>query len=231
MNSPMTAPSSPAAASADLIPARAFRARASHPAFRAFAAPTGWLGRLAGWIMTRKNLPLNRLAVQTMEARAGEHVLEIGFGPGCALALLSAAVGPDGLVAGVDRSPEMLAAATRRNRPAVHGGRMRLTTGTADQLAWPEASFDRVLSVSNVQFWQPATRSLAEILRVLKPRGRLVIAVHTLREGQRRLTPGLFADELVAVKRWIERNGFVLTGEVVLDQGITGLCLVAQRPA
>ena len=50
-------------------------------------------------------------AIERLDPRPGERVLDLGYGTGLNHALLDAAVGPDGAVLGVDRSAAMLAVA------------------------------------------------------------------------------------------------------------------------
>ena len=82
----------------------------------------------------------NREAIAALEIAPTDVVLEIGFGPGCAIEAL-AAMTPKGKVFGVDPSEEMLTSASRRNRGAIGEGRVRLMKGRADD--WrldPESS-------------------------------------------------------------------------------------------
>src|SRR5690606_39026216 len=75
-----------------------------------FAVPTGLMGRLAGRVMFWTNRQRDLLPL--LGIRPGEHVLEIGYGPGKLLRLLSRTEAAR--VAGVDPSPEMRALATRK---------------------------------------------------------------------------------------------------------------------
>ena len=55
---------------------------------------------------------------------------------------------------------------------------MELRRSTASELPWEDGRFDAVVSVNNIQEWPTLRGDMAEIRRVLKDRGRLVIAVH-----------------------------------------------------
>ena len=68
-----------------------------------FKRPSGVLGRLAGWIMARRNLRRNEWVVSLLGIEPNHHVLEIGCGPGVALEL-AAELATRGRVVGVDHS-------------------------------------------------------------------------------------------------------------------------------
>ncbi|WP_042380721.1 class I SAM-dependent methyltransferase [Streptacidiphilus melanogenes] len=143
-----------------------------------FALPRGLGGALVGALMARRHGPQIRACVADLAPAAGEHVLEIGFGPGLGLAVLAGAAA-DLLVAGVDPSEPMLTSARRRTRRLGSGVRERieLCQATADDLPWPDGTFDGVCATNSVQLWQPLDASLAEVRRVLRPGGRLAVSV------------------------------------------------------
>lgn len=214
----------------DVVPARGFAGCATNPIKGAFANPRGALGRLAGWAMSRKNTPLNEFAVQLLAPQAGHKVLEIGYGPGKGLALLAALVGENGFIAGLDISELMLKNASRRNNSHILHKRMRLELGRADDIPHADETFDKILSVSNVQFWRPASKSFAETLRVLKPGGTICLGIHVLVEGQRRMTPGLYPEEREQLCAMLQRAGFVNVSQHPQDDGVHGYAIIAQRP-
>ena len=125
-----------------------------------FAHPSGWLGRLAGWIMLWTNKHGDVLRV--LDVQPGDDVLEIGYGPGGLIRQLAERTDAAG-IRGVDPSPEMRDQAKRHNRRAVRVGRVELGLGTADRTGLPDASVDRVVSVRSVAIWpdQAASGSFA----------------------------------------------------------------------
>lgn len=103
--------------------------------------------------------------------REGDRVLDVACGTG-ALALAAAGVvGPSGSVVGLDASPEMLAVA--RRKPS----RIDWLEGKAEALPLPDAGFDAVVSQFGMMFFDDRPRALREMVRVLKPGGRLAVAV------------------------------------------------------
>jgi SAM-dependent methyltransferase len=99
--------------------------------------------------------------------------LEVGCGGG---RLLERVLAAGASAAGVDHSPDMLALSSQRNRRAVEAGKLELKLGEADQLPWPDDTFDVLLSANTFFFIEQPGRALGEFFRVLSPGGRMVIA-------------------------------------------------------
>lgn len=147
-----------------------------HRLGRQLARPEGAAGALMGRLMVHANAVPNRLAIAALDMEAHDHVLEIGFGPGEALAAL-ARLAPLGRICGVEASPAMLARARRRNARTLGAGRMELVDGDFRRLPWADGAFDKVLAVNVAYFFDGAGTAVAEIRRVLKPGGRAVLYV------------------------------------------------------
>jgi arsenite methyltransferase len=114
-----------------------------------------------------------RATVQAAIAAApGEDVLDVGCGPGFYCAELVAAVGKAGAVTGVDSSPAMLVLAAQRC--AGHEN-VELLEGAAVALPLADESFDAALSVQVIEYVAEPERALAELHRVLRPGGRVLV--------------------------------------------------------
>ncbi len=109
------------------------------------------------------------------DLRPGETVLDLGSGGGADVLLSARRVGAEGLVYGLDMTPEMLELA-ERNRVAAGAQNVRFLEGRIERIPLPDESVDVVLSncVVNLSPDKPAV--LAEAHRVLRPGGRLAIA-------------------------------------------------------
>ena len=119
-------------------------------------------------------------------APAGARVLEVGCGPGH----LSVRLAHHGLaVTGLDLDPAMIARAQANTDRAANRGGLRpsFLVGDVATLAFPDRSFDLVVSTLSMHHWADPTAGLAEIARVLRPGARALI--WDLRPGVR---PHLF---------------------------------------
>src|SRR5262245_53386487 len=114
-----------------------------------FQRPTGTAGHLVGWIMGRRssNVQRNRWAVELLDVQPKERVIELGCGPGVAVAAL-ATKATGGIVVGVDQSPVMIRQARRRNAAAVRAGRVRLYHTSVENLSNVDGVFDAALAVN-----------------------------------------------------------------------------------
>lgn len=88
--------------------------------------PTGLIGRMLGEKMVRQHVPETTWTIELLDLKPGDHVLELGFGAGRAIELVAARV-PNGQVAGIDISQEMVRSASRRNARAIKAGQVRLS--------------------------------------------------------------------------------------------------------
>jgi ubiquinone/menaquinone biosynthesis C-methylase UbiE len=156
-----------------------------------FHHPRGAGGRIAGWIMRTRpsNVARSRQAVQLLDVQAADRVLEIGCGPGVAVAALADGA-TRGRVVGVDHSAVMIGQARRRNRAAVAAGRVRLVqSSVADllvNLADEPAPFDAAIAINTVGMWPDPPGWLREIARLLRPGGRMALVGQPRRPGATR---------------------------------------------
>jgi SAM-dependent methyltransferase len=117
------------------------------------------------------DMPAYAKAVETAVTRPGDLVLDVGCGTGRALPALAAAVGPAGRVLGFDVTPAMLTAA----REAGRGECARLVLADARRLPLPDAVAGLVFAAGLVQHLPDPAAGLAELARVTRPGGRLMI--------------------------------------------------------
>jgi SAM-dependent methyltransferase len=101
----------------------------------------------------------------------GERVLDVACGTGALTLAVADRVGPAGSVVGLDANPEMLAVA--RRKPTA----IEWVEGRAEAPPLPDASFDAVVSQFGLMFFDDRAGALRQMMRVLRPGGRMAVAV------------------------------------------------------
>src|SRR5947207_4789774 len=110
--------------------------------------------------------------LRALDPQPGERVLDIGSGPGFVAAAIADAVRSPGVVHGVDISEPLLAVARAHcaDRPWVE-----FHHADATQLPFADRDFDAVICTQVLEFVPDVDAALAEIHRVIRPAGRVVI--------------------------------------------------------
>jgi ubiquinone/menaquinone biosynthesis C-methylase UbiE len=139
---------------------------------RLFGRPQGALGRLGGIIMARANYDCGAWAIELLEVRPNDRVLEVGSGSGVIIQRVAAVAA---CVVCVDLSQEMVEQARARNAGAVLNRRVELRRGSVDSLPYERNTFDAALTINSFQVWQNAVAGLREIHGVMKPGGRVAL--------------------------------------------------------
>ena len=109
--------------------------------------------------------------VEQANIKPGDRVLDVACGTGVLTRVAAERTGDEGLVAGLDVNPGMLAVAENIS-PGIEW-----CEGAAEDLPWDDNTFDVVVSQFGLMFFEDKTRALQEMERVLKPGGRIVVAV------------------------------------------------------
>jgi SAM-dependent methyltransferase len=127
-------------------------------------------------LIERMFAPVAAALVQDARVGPGGTVLDVATGPGEPALSIAGIVGASGKVIGVDVVPAMIDAATREaGRRGLDHASFRVAS--ADELPFDDASFDAVVSRFGVMFFPSPPAGIREMLRVLKPGGRLALAV------------------------------------------------------
>jgi SAM-dependent methyltransferase len=105
----------------------------------------------------------------------GARLLEVGCGPGRLSILLARRYGLD--VTGLDLDPAMIERARANAERSGNGGERRpsFLVGDVSSLAFPDGSFDVVVTSLSMHHWADPTAGLTEIGRVLDPNGRALV--------------------------------------------------------
>jgi ubiquinone/menaquinone biosynthesis C-methylase UbiE len=191
-----------------------------------FHHPSGAVGHVAGWVMSWRssNVVRNRWAVQLLDVRPTDRVIELGCGPGVAIAALAGRA-TRGLVVGVDHSQVMIRQAGRRNIAAIRAGRVRLIHAPVENLSFGDGPFDAALAVNTVGMWPDPTARLRELARLLRPGGRIALVSQPRCPGATAATSAAAANELAGL---LTEAGFEHLRTEVLDLDPPAACVLAQ---
>jgi len=140
--------------------------------------PYGLLGRLVGEKMVRQHQPETDWTVELLDLQPHDRAVELGCGAGRGLVLAARAAGLS-LVVGMDLSPTMLRAASRRVRRAGQRDRVKLLRGDLEALPYADGSLDTIWSVHTFYFWADPEAVFADLLRILAPGGTVVVTLAT----------------------------------------------------
>jgi len=143
-----------------------------------------WAQEGEGEKMEHHHLNITEKTIRLMDLRTGERVLDLGCGSGWATRLLARLVsdGPEGFgqVVGLDVSDEMIRQARAASKDFEN---ILYVWGSAQQIPWEENFFDKVLSVESFYYYPDQDRALAELFRVLAPRGRMFILINLYKDN------------------------------------------------
>ena len=112
------------------------------------------------------------LALSALELTPADRYVELCFGGG---QVLERALETVERAAGIDHSPDMLALALELNADAVTAGRLELVQGDVHELPWADGEFTCAACTNAFFFIERPGAFLAEVRRVLAPRGRFVL--------------------------------------------------------
>jgi ubiquinone/menaquinone biosynthesis C-methylase UbiE len=172
------------------------------------------------------NRQRNIWAVSLLDVQPTDRVLEIGFGPGVAIAEFAGRA-TRGHVFGIDHSQAMVRHAARRNAAAVRAHRVHLTHASVEQLPSFGDPLDAILAVNSVGFWPDPVERLRELRRLLRPAGRIALVSQPRCPGATRDTSVRAAQEL---RDLLTQAGFAHTRVKTLDLDPPVACVLATNP-
>lgn len=137
------------------------------------------------WIMGALEIKPNKKALKMAAIKKGEKVLDIGFGTGWVLERMVPLVGPENITYGLDYSEGMKKIALYNLKKKNLDTSVELTTANVKEMPYADDTFDLVFVSFLIDLLakDDIPTALAEIKRVLKPNGRLIIVSMTKKGG------------------------------------------------
>jgi ubiquinone/menaquinone biosynthesis C-methylase UbiE len=194
-----------------------------------FRRPTGALGTLAGITMALRpsNRRRNEWTVEQLEIAPGDHVLELGHGPGYGIGL-AAARAAAGKVVGIDHSAVMHAQARRRNAAAVAQGRVELHVASLENLPPFPFAFEKVFACNVLMFVARPEDVLRRVRGLVVPGGRVAFTHQPRQAGATAADARRSGEDMRA---HLTASGFeeIRVSELPL-RPVPAVCAIGHRP-
>ena len=145
--------------------------------------PSGLLGEIIVRGMNRRHARVTDWGLGHVSIGRHDTIPDVGCGGGETVRKL-AEPAQEGQVYDIDLSEVSVSASRRRNRQFIRAGRVDIRYGAVSCLPYPDGQFDLVTAVETHYFWPDLVSDMREILRVLKPGGKLLIIGEAYKGGK-----------------------------------------------
>jgi ubiquinone/menaquinone biosynthesis C-methylase UbiE len=195
--------------------------------------PSRFVGRLFAWLMNGSHATLTDWALAHLELSKDARVLDVGCGGGRTIEKLAGIVAT---VYGIDYAAGSVAASRAHNRRLIAEGKVFIEVAAVSRLPLADNFFDLVTAVETQYYWPDTTSDMREILRVLKPGGRLMVVAESYRGGRHDWFLGPMMRLLGSQRLSVDdhRALFHAAGyteiEIFEERNKGWLCAIGQRP-
>jgi SAM-dependent methyltransferase len=135
--------------------------------------PSRWLGRPMAYLMNKSHGPLTDWGLSHIQVNERFTILDVGCGGGRTVNKLAQRTG--GEVYGVDYAMGSVDASRATNKDLIAAGRVHIEHGSVSNLPFAAERFDLVTAIETQYYWPNLDEDMREILRVLKPCGKLLV--------------------------------------------------------
>ena len=195
--------------------------------------PKGLFGKILFAWMTPKTIAHARWTADLLDIQAKDHIIEIGFGNGANIDLLTERA-PKGIVSGAEISRTAIEMASKKNAKAISEGQVKLYMVNGTALPFENNEFDKACSVATAYVIEDPGEVFNEIFRVLKPKG-LAAITFPVRENFMRFKPvatgGFYLHELADLEKAFRNAGFANCRTLLNNRVKFGAhCLLGEKP-
>jgi len=145
--------------------------------------PDRWFGRIFARAMNKGHDNMTDWGLSHVTIGSGFQILDVGCGGGRTIEKL-AATATAGVVDGIDYADGSVSVSRQRNAELIQAGRVVIQKASVSQLPFADDTFDLVTAIETQYYWPDLPGDMREILRVLKPAGRLVIIAEMYKGGR-----------------------------------------------
>jgi SAM-dependent methyltransferase len=196
--------------------------------------PDRFAGRFFTWMMNGSHARLTDWAFTHLEISEGVTAMDVGCGGGRTINKLAAKAAQ---VYGVDYAAGSVAASRAHNKRLIAEGRVHVQQASVSRLPFPDDKFDLVTAVETQYYWPNLRGDMKEILRVLKPGGRLLVVAESYRGARNDSVLGPMMKLLGSsrLSKDDHRTLFLEAGyervEIAEEQRRGWICVIGTKPA
>lgn len=145
--------------------------------------PDKWFGRILARAMNKGHESMTEWGLGHVMIENEFKILDVGCGGGRTIEKL-AAMAASGMVYGVDYAEGSIEVSSEHNAHLIKAARVVIQKASVSRLPFPDENFDLVTAIETQYYWPDLLGDMREILRVLKPAGRLVVIAETYKGGK-----------------------------------------------
>jgi ubiquinone/menaquinone biosynthesis C-methylase UbiE len=198
--------------------------------------PSRVFGRFMASTMNASHSTMTDWGLQHVRIEKQFTILDVGCGGGRTIRKHATAAS-EGMVYGVDYAAGSVAASRAENRDAIEKGRVQVERASVSHLPFSDEKFDLVSAVETIYYWPDPVEDLQEILRVLKPGGRVIVICETYIGGRWSSFKGPAMKLLRAknfsmdeYKQLLVSAGYIEV-QVLVEPSRGWICAVGKRPS
>ena len=145
--------------------------------------PNGLSGILITRLMNRVHDKLTNWGLKFVMIKEDDRILDIGCGGGRTINKLSGII-KNGKVHGIDYSDASVNVSSKLNRKEINDGKVEILKASVSSIPFPDNYFDIITAIESYFMWPDLEHDMKEVLRVLKPNGKLLIVSETFKNGE-----------------------------------------------
>lgn len=127
--------------------------------------------------MNEEHRHISEFAFESVDVGKNDKILDIGCGGGANIEKFLKLT--ENNVDGLDYSNISVQESIKRNQKAIDGGRCNVIQGDVSDMPIDDKSYDLISAFSTIYFWPELDETFKEVARVIKPKGRFMIAQGT----------------------------------------------------